>query len=90
MVERHKRPKKIRDITQRLLLMADIRDSIKFILNNNQLSEEATKELQELHDDHQRWIDENMDELDKVVRRGKMTYQELRCKHKQEQNINLY
>lgn len=89
MVERHKRPKKIRNIAQRLLLNADIRDSIKYVLANIQLSEEATKELQKIHDDHQRWIDEDMAELDEMVLRGRMTYEERRWKRELEQNNNL-
>lgn len=76
MVERHKRQKKIRDITQQILVLSDIRDSIKYTLSNVELSEEATKELQKCHDEHQKWIDEAMDKLDKAVRRGGTTYEE--------------
>ena len=80
MVSKHKRNKKIRNITQRLLVAVDIRDSTKCVLSNMQLSEETTRELEEQHDEVQRWIDEDMDVLDKVVLRGGMTYEERRLK----------
>lgn len=76
MVKRHKRPKKIRNITQQLLILVETRDSIKSTLANVQMSEEAKQELRMYHDSYQKEIDRLMKKLDEVVKRGGITYED--------------